>query len=364
MRAAVVALALVVSVPVVLLPGKAALADAVRDQEWQLGFLRVIQAQRFSQGRGVVVAVVDSGVDATHPDLVGNVLAGTDVQIGATGDGQTDTDGHGTGMAGLIAAHGHGPGDSEGILGIAPQATILPVRDGARFGVAMADGIDWAVAHGARVISISQGDDTADTPVIRKAVENALAHDIVVVAGAGNTTSAIPQTSVSYPAAYPGVVAVAGVDRQGGHPTVSVTGPQVLLSAPAVDVPQTGLNHGYVTGTGTSAATAIVAGVVALVRARYPNLSATEVVHRLTATATDKGAPGRDEVYGYGIVNPVAALTANVPPLQQPTQSQTPSQKAEQPQPTKTSPWLFIAVGAVLLILATAGLVAIGRRRS
>src|SRR5262249_38709902 len=111
-------------------------ADGVRDQEWHLGFLRVAEAHRYSQGAGVIVAVVDTGVDATHPDLTGSILPGADVRPGASGNGQTDTDSHGTSMAGLIVAHGHGPGNSAGVLGIAPQAKVLPVRDGVRFGEA------------------------------------------------------------------------------------------------------------------------------------------------------------------------------------------------------------------------------------
>jgi subtilisin family serine protease len=105
------------------------------------------------------------------------------------------------------------------------------------------------------------------------------------------------------------------VDQAGNHAAVSVTGAEVVLAAPAVDIETAGLNGTYGKGTGTSEATAIVAGVAALVRAKYPQLSAPEVIHRLTATAIDKGPPGRDSEYGYGIVDPVAALTADVPPL-------------------------------------------------
>lgn len=138
----------------------------------------------------------------------------------------------------------------------------------------------------------------------------------MVVAAAGNRPD---DKKVIYPAAYPGVLAVGGVDRNGRHAEISVTGPEVVLAAPAVDIMTTGTRanggNGYHLGRGTSDATAIVAGAVALVRAKYPHLKAPEVIHRLTATATDKGAPGRDDQYGYGIVNIVKALTADVPPL-------------------------------------------------
>jgi len=355
-------LALVTALVAVAIPAGPVWADSVRDRQWQLGFLRAAEAHRYSQGAGIVVAVVDTGVDGTHPDLVGNVLSGTDVQPGATGDGRTDTDGHGTAMAGLIAAHGHGPDNSSGTLGIAPQASILPVRDGSRKAAAgTTDGVSWAASHGARVISISQGSDVND-PRLQRAVAEAIARDIVVVAAAGN----IPGVSVDYPAAYPGVVAVGGVDQHGNHAEIAISGPEVMLSAPAVDVVHPALGHGYGSGTGTSDATAIVAGAAALVRARYPNLSATEVVHRLTATAIDRGPPGRDAQYGYGIVNLVGALTADVPPLA--SLSASPAGTAPTPSATPAagkalSPWLIVGVGLGLAIVAALGLLLAPNRR-
>lgn len=120
---------------------------------------------------------------------------------------------------------------------------------------------------------------------------------------------------MGYPASEPGVIAVGGVDRRGNHAAVSVTGPEIDVVAPAVDIYSTGINGGYRVGTGTSDATAIVAGAAALIRSKYPDLPAQEVAHRLTATAIDKGLPGRDDEYGYGVIDLVAALTADVPPL-------------------------------------------------
>lgn len=151
---------------------------------------------------------------------------------------------------------------------------------------------------------------TSEYPQVSAAVERAVKADVVVVAGAGNTPKS---KQVAFPAKLPGVVAVAGTDKDGNHAAISATGPEVVLAAPAVDIVSTGAFGKYVTGEGTSNSTAIVAGVVALVRSRFPELPAAEVVRRLTATATDRGKPGRDDEYGYGIVNPVAALTAEVP---------------------------------------------------
>jgi type VII secretion-associated serine protease mycosin len=337
----------------------AAVADPVRDLQWHLRFLDVTQAHRYSQGAGVLVAVVDSGVDATHPDLAGNVATGTETFPGSErGNGWTDVDGHGTRMAGLIAAHGHGNGSADGALGIAPRATILPVRDGPIYSAAnMPDGISWATDHGARVISISAGGRDPDHDT-QEAVKRALAHDIVVVAGAGNLSQHMK--NVAYPAAYPGVVAVGGLDRSGNHAPDATTGPELILSAPSVDIDSTALGHGYGINGGTSDATAIVAGAAALVRAKFPNLSAAEVVHRLTATAIDKGPPGRDDQYGYGIVNLVGALTADVRPLPA-SPSATPSRSAQAstPRKTGTSPWiwlLLIPVGVLIVGVVILGI--------
>src|ERR1051326_6401935 len=109
----------------------AAYADAIRGQEWIINALDLADAHRYSEGKGVVVAVIDTGVDSSHADLSGNVLPGVDVANGTPlGNGRTDTNGHGTGMAGLIAGHGHGSDGADGVLGVAPKAKVLPVREG------------------------------------------------------------------------------------------------------------------------------------------------------------------------------------------------------------------------------------------
>ncbi|HEY6593280.1 MAG TPA: S8 family serine peptidase [Asanoa sp.] len=264
-----------------------------------------------AQGSGVTVAVIDTGVDQ-HPDLRGNLLPGTVTLPDGDGDGRQDSQGHGTGMAGLIAAHGHGIGS--GALGVAPRARILPIASVPAVAQGDSDfvaaGIEWAKAHGADVISISASGGPSAR--LREAVQAALAADIVVVAGVGNRPTA---SAVQFPAFYPGVVAVGATDRKGKLAAISATGRGVVITAPGVDITSTGLNGGYRKGTGTSDSTAIVAGAVALIRSKYPDLSAKEVVHRLEATAIDKGPRGLDDQYGYGILNLVGALTADVPPL-------------------------------------------------
>lgn len=300
----VVTLAILVAVATFVTVPKAFAADDVSDGQWYHQSLNTARAHELTQGEGVIVAVIDTGVDATHPDLAGSVSPGMDLTSEGPGDGQTDKDGHGTKMASLIAAHGR-------VRGVAPKAKILPVRAGTRYGAGASQvsvGVRWAIAHGAKVISMSLGGD--DDPLERQEIQAALTADVVVVAGVGNRPD---DSTVRFPAAYPGVVAVAAIDKTGGHAPISVTGPQVLIAAPGADVSGAYRDGKYEVGTGTSDATAITAGAVALIRARFPQLKAADVVKRLTATATDKGSPGRDPEYGYGVINLVAALTADIP---------------------------------------------------
>lgn len=286
-------------------------SNRIRNDQWHLHLLNVQAAHKVNQGIGITVAVPDSGVDP-HPDLRKNLLAGVDIISGGNGNGQQDQDSHGTGMAGLIAAHGQDNGT--GALGIAPKAKILPLYDTPAGGDGhpdtLAQSIEYATTHGADIISISNVGSTS--PRLDQAVHTALASNIVIVAAAGNRPE---DNRVGYPASEEGVIAVGGVDRLGQRAPVSVAGPEIDVVAPAVDIYSTSIDGKYRKGTGTSGATAIVAGAVALIRSKYPYLPASEVAHRLTATAIDKGPPGRDDEYGYGVIDLVAALTADVPPL-------------------------------------------------
>ncbi|SBT51851.1 type VII secretion-associated serine protease mycosin [Micromonospora auratinigra] len=287
-----------------------AIVDDTQILQWHLRYLKAAQAQAIARGAGVIVAIPDTGI-APHPDLKNNLLPGVDLTP-TGGDGREDLDGHGTGMAGLVAAHGIRAGT--GALGIAPDAKLMPIRGKATSAGGdvedLAAGIEFATSHGADVISISAV--SAASVRLQQAIRLALQSNIVVVAGAGNRPE---DTHVGYPASEPGVIAVGGVDKNGNHAAISVTGPEIDVVAPAVDIYSTSINGGYRVGTGTSDATAIVAGAAALIRSKYPDLPAEEVAHRLTATAIDKGPPGRDDEYGYGVIDLVAALTADVPPL-------------------------------------------------
>ncbi|MEV4637533.1 S8 family serine peptidase [Actinoplanes sp. NPDC049548] len=317
--------------------------------------MKAAEAHEITRGDGVTVALMDSGVDADHPDLADAVLRGTDV-LDSGDDGRSDVNGHGTAMAGVIAGRGHGRGHQNGILGIAPGAKILPVRitgDAQASGTEVADALAFARAHGARVANMSFGG--ADDSTVHDAIKAALADDMVLVASSGNRDEAGGQ----YPGRYPEVLTVGAVDRAGKIADLSVTGPQVDLVAPGVDIATTGItDSGYYQSSGTSHAAAVVSGAAALVRAKFPDLSAAEVVHRLTATATDAGAPGRDDTYGYGRLNLVKALTADVPPLADaPASARADAPVGVAPRkPVKRVSPLVFAGGAAVVVLLIGGL--------
>ena len=295
-----------------LLPIK---ADSVRDEQWQLTELQAKTAWRYSTGAGVIVAVIDSGVDASHEDLVGQVLDGKDLVKPGGGDGHTDPVGHGTTVAGLIAGRSD---DDKGVMGLAPNAKILPIRvldaenryDDA---IVVANAVRWAVDRGARVINLSLG-GAGTSPALAAALDYAFARDVVVIACTGNV---LPQstTEVWYPAREPGVIAVAGLEKETDVIwNGSITGSATVLTAPATDLvgAKTG---GFWRVRGTSFAAPLVSASAALVRARWPTMSAGDVVNRLIRTADDLGAPGRDNTYGFGRVDPVAALTSPLTPV-------------------------------------------------
>ncbi|MGI5483733.1 type VII secretion-associated serine protease mycosin [Streptomyces lavendofoliae] len=307
-----------------VLPAAPARADGIRAQQWGLEAMHTAEAWRTTKGAGVTVAVLDTGVDDSHPDLVGNVLPGKDLIGFGARRGDRAWARHGTSMAGIIAGHGHGPGREDGVLGIAPEAKILPVRvileggDPARTkarntrGTALAQGIRWAVDHGADVINLSLGDDSESAhPDAGEdaAVQYALSKGAVVVASAGNGGD--KGDHISYPAAYPGVIAVTAVDRYGTHAAFSTSRWYATVSAPGVDIVIADPDRKYYQGWGTSAASAFVSGAVALVRAAHPGLTPAQVKKLLADTARDRPRGGGHDIdKGYGTVDPAAAVAA------------------------------------------------------
>jgi type VII secretion-associated serine protease mycosin len=278
------------------------------------------QAWTLSTGSGVTVGVVDSGVDPASAKLAGAVDVGQTYRATTTSsvyaraaDGRVDCDGHGTEIAGIIAGRTHAGDDR--VSGIAPSARIYPVAIEGEIAQApaalLAAAIRDAADHGS-VLNLSFATPT-NSPEIAAAIGYALSRDVVVVAAAANETGTGPNGGAAtwYPAAYPGVLAVADVAADGAPQENGARGAWISLAAPGESLTtESRGGHGYVTVTGTSFATAIVSGAAALVRARFPSLSAAAVIARLERTAVPPGDGSRDPAIGYGIVDPFAALTA------------------------------------------------------
>lgn len=287
----------------------AAPAHADVSSQWPLQYFKADQVWNITKGSGTTVAVLDSGV-ASLPDTQNSLLSGADFSAGVTssGNGQTDLDGHGTAMAVTIAGAG------QITTGLAPSAKILPVRitTGATSGPDdMAAGIQYAISQHASVINLSQVVSSEDS-TLANAVQSAVNDNIVVVAGTGNDGG----SAVSYPAAYPGVLAVGAVDQSGSVWSQSDTGPQVSLTAPGVSIPQEDATGSAVSGTGTSASTAYVSATVALIRSAHRSWTAGQVIRDLISTAdpaSGQTAGQHSDQYGYGIVDPLKALQASAP---------------------------------------------------
>ncbi|MGA8114019.1 MAG: type VII secretion-associated serine protease mycosin, partial [Actinocatenispora sp.] len=292
-------------------PTCAAYHDRPAGMPWQTRRLAPQRAWPTSRGRGVIVAVLDSGTNGDHPQLAGRVLPGTDLVRGR-GTADTDCNGHGSIVGGIIAAH---DSTDTWFSGVAPDATLLPVRiadDTARFehgSARIAHAIRYAVDHHASVVNLSV--TTEDSGELRAAVRYAHEHDVLLVAAAGNGNH---DDAPTWPAAYPDVIAVSGIDRRGAHVESANHGDWVDLAAPGAEiVGPAAVGDGYAQGDGTSFAAPFVSGTAALVRAYRPELTTAQVTRRLEATA-DQPADGRDDLVGYGVVNPYRALTAVLGP--------------------------------------------------
>ncbi|MFB0626530.1 type VII secretion-associated serine protease mycosin [Streptomyces sp. AB3(2024)] len=284
----------------------------IADRPWALQRLMLDALWARTRGKGVRVAVIDTGVDRANPQLSGALDpgAGRDFLDPKGGDGTNDTVGHGTKVAGLIAAR---PQEGTGFVGLAPEATVIPIRqnDGQGNGNAatLAQAIDHAVAKGAQVINISQDTDAPLTPDsdLGKAVQRALDAKAVVVASAGND-GLNGQKRRTYPAAFPGVLAVASSDRNNERAAFSQPGDFIGVAAPGVDMVSTVPGFGQCIDNGTSFSAPYVAGVAALLRAEHPQWTPQEVVWQIQNTA-ERAVNGRDDYVGWGVVDPVRAVT-------------------------------------------------------
>ncbi|WP_156971228.1 S8 family serine peptidase [Knoellia sinensis] len=350
----------------------------VPDSPPALGRLAAPQAWRLSTGKGVVVAVVDSGVSANNVHFpAGSVLPGKSF-VG--GSATTDENGHGTALAGVIAARDIG--EKSGVVGVARDAVILPVKiSGGEGGdeeqqrsANLAGGIAYAVSAGADVINLSLS-TTGDRRDVRAAIASAVKAGIIVVASGGNREQASEASDgMRYPAGYPGVIGVAATDNRDVVTENSIRGPQVDLSAPGDNVITTFRSWGDCVYSqqqqSSSYATAYVSGAAALLRQRFPSASAADISYRLTATASRGSRTARDDTSGWGVVQPYEAMTAAldssvsgpVPPggVQRPSPEAqasavdlTPAQDPRAPDRAAVQ-WLLLGSGAAVLGLAMA----------
>ncbi|MDQ4215269.1 S8 family serine peptidase [Microbacterium sp. ASV81] len=300
-------------------PGQVVLTPSTPPALVSLG---AAEANKRATGRGVTVAVVDSGIDAGNLHLAGAVAGGVNlVGDGERPDGLSDPLGHGTVIAGEIAAR---PVAGSGVVGLAPDASLLSVRvfrsdtdDDAKKGFGptparIADGIRWAADHGARVINVSLSTQQ-DAPELRAAVAYAAAQHSLVVASAGNRAAAPDAPNgVRYPAGYPGALGVSAAADDGRSTDDSIHGPQVALTAPGANVLSTATGAGdcqFDAVPSASFATAYVSGAAALVAQAHPSEPVTGWAYRLTATALRADADRRDDRDGWGFVQPAAANT-------------------------------------------------------
>lgn len=286
-----------------------------RNEEWWFaawGIEKMAWPQ--STGRGVTVALIDSGVNADLPELRGAVVPGTDATGQHGGDGRKDTDtdlgGHGTGMAALIAGQG-GPAQA---IGVAPDAKIMPIiSDG--YSATDVKAIRYAVDHGAQVINISQA--SPDLPGqtcpsdLQQAIADAVQKNVVIVAGAGNEGAAANKPQ--FPASCAGVLAVGAIDSKLKAWPDTERQSYVSVASPGWGVGLIDKNGRFSTNnSGTSQASALTSAAVALVRAKFPDMSARDVVQLIINTTVDAGSPGHDDQTGAGAVLPPAALSKTV----------------------------------------------------
>ncbi|WP_433350504.1 S8 family peptidase [Microtetraspora malaysiensis] len=335
-------------------PTDAARADDVRSsQDVVLRTLDLAEAWRLTKGEGVTVAVLDSGVDPRHRDLAGSVTTGKDFTAGANPKGVAPTRLHGTYMASLIAGHGHGPAREDGVIGVAPGAKVLSVRviledeepgfrsfnSDARYEGVVAGGIRYAVDRGADVINLSISKDLP-TEEEREAIRYAISKGVVLVAAAGNDGAGKRDAPYSYPAAIPGVISVAAVTPALRRASFSNRNSSVMVAAPGVDILGAGPGDEYWVGRGTSQATALVSGVAALIKARYPRMSPALIAQALTSSASAKERYNTGT--GFGVVNAYRALTtaaalarhratASGPGVQDPARTAGPRARAPKP---------------------------------
>jgi subtilisin len=277
------------------------------DNSWGVQRIGAGLVHTYNKGAGIPVAIIDSGINYAHPDLIANYKGGWDF-VNNDGD-PMDDHGHGTHVAGIVAAAANG----FGVIGVAPEAHLYGLKvlaaDGSGSWSDIIAGVQWAVDHGMRIANLSLGSDRDPGTIFRQAFDNAQAAGLLTVAAAGNSgTPAGRGNTVIYPARYDSVIAVAATDSSDRRASWSSTGDQVELAAPGVSVYSTLLGESYGYASGTSMASPHVAGAAALVWAAQPSWTNADVRAQLQNTADDLGATGRDPLYGFGLVNAARAV--------------------------------------------------------
>ncbi|MEU1575658.1 type VII secretion-associated serine protease mycosin [Streptomyces collinus] len=387
----VVAAAVLTTAPVVLASPAAAADLPYSDQcafpngkypgrPWSLQRVLLDELWSQSTGKGMRVAVIDTGVDVTNPQLTDAVDAksgrnflpenlkdddGNPIERGKE-NGTTDTVGHGTKVAGIIAAR---PVKGTGFVGLAPDATIIPIQQNDAEGNGdvgtLTAAIRYAVQAGADVINISQ--DTTkpitSTSDLKLAIDQALNKKVVVVASAGNDGLG-GNVKETYPASYEGVLAVAASDRNNERAAFSQSGEFVGVAAPGVDMISTVPKGGHCSDNGTSFSAPYVAGLAALIKAKHPDWTARQVVAQIEQTA-ERTTAGHDRLVGWGVVDPVRALTQDEHPLESPgpqaglgkPEAPTPAefQIGETAEERNARLATYVAVGAVVLVAGMGG---------
>jgi subtilisin family serine protease len=372
----------------------AARADTIRDsQQWVLNMLDVPAAWQLSNGAGVTVAVIDSGVNPGVSDLSGSVVTGPDLTGLHTPPGSPQWGAHGTWMASIIAGHGHDGGD--GIIGIAPAARVLSIRvipdphdPGYRLydhesenviQQSLATGILDAVRGGAQVISMSIG-YAQPSAEVRAALQDASQHGVVVVASSGNSGQDDERRDngyapVMFPAEYPGVIGVGAVGQNAAVAGFSSNNLSVQVAAHGVNVPAQGRDGQYWLVSGTSPACALIAGVAALIKARYRGLAPDLVAQAVTTTARNRPPGGYDAKIGFGTVDAAAALEkAGVLARQRPRRSEVAATATFGGGPAAVPPEpvaprgpgqlvLFTVLALTSLVLTVAGAIRLGAAR-
>ncbi|MEU0371261.1 type VII secretion-associated serine protease mycosin [Streptomyces sp. NPDC006283] len=293
-------------------------AESVRSQQWHLDAMGAEEVWEISTGKGVKVAVIDSGVDATNGDLRGQVLQGKNFAIGEKGDARTDLDGHGTGIAGIIAGTGES-GGGDGAFGLAPDAKIVPIRlpdvhwDNNRPEVIersnklTAEAIRYAADQGVKVINMSIGWNNGSAE-LTASVKYALGRGSLLFAAVGNSGDL--ENDPEYPGATPGVVGVGAIGKDLKKTEESQYGPQVDIAAPGDEIVHAcGGKTGLCRSHGTSDATALASATAALIWSKHPEWTNNQVLRVMlnTVSAPTSGNKRNNHV-GYGAVRPLRAL--------------------------------------------------------